>query len=56
MRFLAELELPDAARRRITSTLALIGDFTPEIRLTSREIDARAQQDLYVEVLCGARV
>ena len=55
MRFLAELELREAARRRLDSTLALVGDFTREIEQTSREIDARAEQDPYVEVLCQIR-
>jgi transposase len=54
-RFLAELELPDAAGRRLTSTLALIGDFTREIDLTTAEIDQRAEEDPYVEVLCQIR-
>jgi transposase len=54
-RFLTELALPDAARRRMTSTLALISDFTREITATTQEIDARAQQDPYVEVLCQVR-
>jgi transposase len=54
-RFLTELELPDAAGRRLTSTLALIGDFTREIDLTTREIDQRAEEDPYVEVLCQIR-
>jgi transposase len=55
MRFLAELELREAARRRLDSTLALVGDFTREIEQTGREIDARAEQDPYVEVLCQIR-
>jgi transposase len=54
-RFLAELALPQAAGRRLTSTLALVGDFTREIELTAREIDARAEEDPYVEVLCQIR-
>jgi transposase len=54
-RFLVELELPDAAQRRLTSTLSLVGDFTREIDLTSCEIDARAKQDPYVDVLCQIR-
>jgi transposase len=37
------------------STLALIADFTREIDATSREIDARAKQDPYVDVLCQIR-
>jgi transposase len=54
-RFLVELELPAAARRRLTSTLSLVGDFTREIDLTTSEIDARAKQDPYVRVLCQIR-
>jgi transposase len=45
LRFLEALELPEAARRRLDSTLALIADFTREIDSTSREIDSRAKQD-----------
>jgi transposase len=55
LRFLAELELRDGPRRRLDSTLALIGDFTREIDATSREIDARASDDPYVPVLCQIR-
>jgi len=54
-RFLAELELPEAPRRRMLSTLALVGDFTREINITTEEIDARATEDPYVEVLCQIR-
>ena len=54
-RFLAELELREGPRRRLDSTLALIADFTREIDATSREIDARAKDDPYVEVLCQIR-
>jgi transposase len=54
-RFLAALELREAPRRRLDSTLALIADFTREIDATSHEIDARAQQDPYVDVLCQIR-
>jgi transposase len=54
-RFLAELELREGPRRRLDSTLALIGDFTREIDATSREIDARATDDPYVPVLCQIR-
>jgi transposase len=46
--FLAELEPRDGPRRRLDSHLALIADFT-------REIDARAKADPYVEVLCQIR-
>jgi transposase len=55
MRFLAELELREAPRRRLDSTLALVGDFTREIEQTSREIDARAKEDPFVPVLCQIR-
>jgi transposase len=55
LRFLETLELPEAARRRLDSTLSLIGDFTREIDSTTREIDARATEDPYVEVLCQIR-
>jgi transposase len=55
LHFLAELELREGPRRRLDSTLALIGDFTREIDATSREIDARAHDDPYVPVLCQIR-
>jgi hypothetical protein len=42
--FLATLELRDGPRRRLDSTLALIADFTREIDVTSREIDAPGQR------------
>ena len=54
-RFLAELELPEAPRRRLDSILALIGDFTREIDLTTSEIEERASEDPYVDVLCQIR-
>src|ERR687887_404011 len=54
-RFLADLELRDSPRRRLDSHLALIADFTREIDAASREIDARAKDDPYVEVLCQIR-
>jgi transposase len=54
-RFLTELELRESPRRRLDSQLALIADFTREIDATSREIDARAKEDPYVEVLCQIR-
>jgi transposase len=50
IRFLAELELPEAPRRRMLRTLALVGDVTREINITTEEIDARAKADPYVEV------
>jgi transposase len=55
LRFLAELELADASRRRLDSLLSLVADFTREIDATSREIDTRADEDPYVEVLCQIR-
>ena len=54
-RFLEALELPEGSRRRLDSTLGLIADFTREIDLTTREIDARAKADPYVDVLCQIR-
>jgi transposase len=47
-RFLAGLELRDAPRRRLDSLIALVDDLT-------REIDAGADADPYVEVLCQIR-
>jgi transposase len=55
LRFLESLELPESPRSRLDSTLALIADFTREINQTTREIDARAKQDPYVDVLCQIR-
>ena len=55
LQFLEALELAESPRRRLDSTLALISDFTREIELTTREIDARAREDPYVEVLCQIR-
>src|SRR5436190_14544802 len=54
-RFLTELRLREPARRRLDSNLVLIDCFDREIEQTSREIDARAKQDPYVEVLCQVR-
>src|SRR2546430_4040897 len=54
-RFLAELELREAPRRRLDSMLALIGDFDREIAATTKEINQRANADPYVEVLCQIR-
>ena len=51
-RFLADVELREAPRRRMDSLLALIAEFTREIDATSRETDARAHDDPYVQVLC----
>jgi transposase len=50
-RFLVELELREGPRRRLDSLLALITAFDQEIEATSREIDERADEDPYVEVL-----
>jgi transposase len=55
LRFLQELELREPARRRLDSMLTLIADFDREIDQTSREIDAPAKADPYVEVLCQIR-
>ena len=55
LQFLTALELREGPRRRLDSTLALIGDFTREIDATGREIDARAHEDPYVPVLCQIR-
>jgi transposase len=55
LRFLDALEPAESPRRRLDSTLALIADFTREIDLTTREIDQRAKDDPYVEVLCQIR-
>ena len=54
-RFLEALELPEAPRRRLDSLLALIADFTREIEHTTREINKRAGEDPYVDVLCQIR-
>jgi hypothetical protein len=43
--FLETLKLPERARRRLDSTLSLIGDFTREVDRTTREIDSRARED-----------
>jgi transposase len=53
--FLAELSLREPARRRLDSNLVLIDCFDRELKQTSSEIDARAKQDAYVEVLCQIR-
>ena len=55
LRFLDSLGLAESPRRRLDSTLALIADFTREIDITTGEIEARAKQDPYVEVLCQIR-
>ena len=54
-RFLAELELREGPRRRLDSLLALIAAFDREILTTSQEIEERASEDAYVEVLCQIR-
>jgi transposase len=54
-RFLATLELREGPRRRLDSLLALIADFDREIDNTSREIEQRATEDAYVDVLCQIR-
>ena len=54
-RFLGELELREAPRRRLDSLIALIDDFDREIEATTREIDQRAKADDRVEVLCQIR-
>lgn len=54
-RFLAELELRDGPRRRLDSLLALIAAFDREINTTTQEIEQRASEDAYVEVLCQIR-
>ncbi|MGH2982708.1 MAG: IS110 family transposase [Solirubrobacterales bacterium] len=55
LEFLEALELREGPRRRLDSALRLIADFTREIDLTTREIDARAKSDPFVEVLCQIR-
>src|SRR3954469_14920356 len=54
-RFLADLELRDAPRRRLDSLMALIEDFDREIADTTREIEQRAREDDRVDVLCQIR-
>jgi transposase len=53
--FLAELQLREAARRRLDSLLELIDDFTREIQATTAEIDQRAKADDRVDVLTQIR-
>jgi transposase len=53
--FLDALELREVPRGRLDGALRLIADFTREIDLTTREIEARAKADPYVEVLCQIR-
>jgi transposase len=54
-RFLDELELRDAPRRRLDSLLALIDDFDREIDATTQEIEQRAKADDRVDVLTQIR-
>jgi transposase len=50
-RFLADLSLPQATRRRLESLLALIADFDRELATVKREIEACAKNDPRVSVL-----
>ena len=54
-RFLAELELRDAPRRRLDSLLSLIGDLDREVEVATREIEERARADERVRVLTQIR-
>jgi transposase len=54
-RFLAELALREAPRRRLDSLLALIDDFDREIKQTTAEIEQRARADDRVDVLTQIR-
>jgi transposase len=54
-RFLAELELREGPRRRLDSPLALVAAFDREIDATAKEIEQRASDDPYVDVLCQIR-
>jgi transposase len=54
-RFLDELQLREAPRRRLDSLLALIDDFDREIQATTAEIDQRAKADDRVDVLTQIR-
>ena len=53
--FLAELALRPEPRRRLDSLLSLIGDLDREVASTTQEIDARAEVDDRVGVLCQIR-
>jgi transposase len=53
--YLTSLQLPHGPRRRLTSLLALIGDFDREITDTTSEIDQRARADERVKLLCQIR-
>jgi transposase len=54
-RFLTDVALREDPRCRLDSLLSLIADFSREIDATSAEIDQRASQDPYVDVLCQIR-
>jgi len=54
-RFLAELQLREAPRRRLDSLIALIDDFDREIAQTTAEIEQRAKADDRVDVLTQIR-
>src|SRR6058998_318661 len=54
-RFLTKLELREPPRRRLDSLLSLISDFDREIDDAKREINRRASEDAYVDVLCQIR-
>src|SRR6266496_612626 len=54
-RFLDELLLREAPRRRLDSLMALIDDFDREIKQTTAEIEQRAKADDRVEVLTQIR-
>jgi transposase len=54
-RFLAELHLREAPRRRLDSVMALIDDFDREIAHTTAEIEQRAKADDRVDVLTQIR-
>jgi transposase len=54
-KFLAELELRDAPRRRLDSLISLICNFDREIEQTTAEIEQRANADDRVDVLTQIR-
>lgn len=54
-RFLAELQLREAPRRRLDSLMALVDDFDREIAQTTAEIEQRAKADDRVDVLTQIR-
>jgi transposase len=54
-KLLAAFELRDPPRRRLESLLALIHDFDREVGVATAEIDALAQPDARVELLCQIR-